>query len=338
MFTLKYKANTYKEKDLISLPKNLPSDVIDFLKNWYDDKDYIIVYTSGSTGNPKQIQLKKETLIKSAKRSNDFFKLDKNKTALLCLSCNYIAGKLMIIRALIGNYKLILENTNQTPLLKINEPIDFTAMVPVQVEESLKQTPEKIQLIKQIIIGGGSINQYLKKNIVNSKLKAYATFGMTETATHIALQKIELNNNYFTPLNGVKISHDENNCLIINDTYLNINVKTNDIVKIKNHQFKFLGRKDNIINSGGIKIQPEKLEKKISKLIPFPFFISSIPDDKWGNLIILLVENEHFKIDLEIINKYLDQKEKIRAIYLLKSFAYTKTNKINRTKTLSEIK
>ena len=244
----------------------------------------------------------------------------------------------MIIRALIGNYKLILENTNQTPLLKINEPIDFTAMVPVQVEESLKQTPEKIQLIKQIIIGGGSINQYLKKNIVNSKLKAYATFGMTETATHIALQKIELNNNYFTPLNGVKISHDENNCLIINDTYLNINVKTNDIVKIKNHQFKFLGRKDNIINSGGIKIQPEKLEKKISKLIPFPFFISSIPDDKWGNLIILLVENEHFKIDLEIINKYLDQKEKIRAIYLLKSFAYTKTNKINRTKTLSEIK
>lgn len=338
MFKLQYKANSYSEKELRRLPENLPEDVILFLKNWYDTNNYIEVKTSGSTGEPKKIKLKKETLIKSAQRSNDFFNLNNNTTALLCLSCNYIAGKLMIIRAIIGDFKLIVEDVNQTPLLNINHTIDFTAMVPAQIQETLLKTPTKIKYIKQVIIGGGSINNSLKNSIIKTSINAYATFGMTETATHIALQKIELENDYFTPLKHVIITKDEDDCLIIKDKYLNIEVKTNDIVDLKNNQFKFLGRKDNIINSGGIKIQPELIEKKLVKIIHQPYFISSLPDDKWGNIIILLIENEHINTSLEEINSHLSKKEKIKAIYLLKSFVYTKTNKINRNLTLKTLK
>jgi o-succinylbenzoate---CoA ligase len=333
MFKLQYKENQYSENELKKYPESLPYDLLYFLKSWFNKDDYISVKTSGSTGKPKNIKLKKEILIKSALRSNDFFELNENTTALQCLSCNFIAGKLMVIRALVGNFKLIIEDPSQTPLKNINEKIDFVAMIPAQIQESFEKTPNKIDFINKIIIGGGSINDALKKTIISSSMNAFSTYGMTETATHIAIQKIQKHNDYFVPLKDVRIYTNSDNCLIIDDKYTGVKVETNDIIKIESNKFKYLGRKDNIINTGGIKIQSEVIESKILKHINTNYFIYGISDPKWGQKVILILEGENLKIDLTQINNELEKREKIKAVYNLKKFIYTKTKKINRVKT-----
>lgn len=338
MFKLQYKENQYSKNELKNYPKNLPIDVLNFLKTWFNEDDYVHVKTSGSTGKPKSIKLKKEILIKSAIRSNHFFELNKKTTALLCLSCSYIAGKLMIVRALEGDFKLIIEDPSQTPLKRINENIDFLAMIPAQIQESFEKTPNKIKLINKIIIGGGSINDALKKTIISSSLNAFSTYGMTETATHIAIQKLEEGNQYFKALEGVIITKDNENCLCIEDTITGVTVSTNDIISINGNTFKLHGRKDNIINSGGIKIQPEIIEEKLSAVINVNFFIAGLPDEKWGNKIVLVLEKENININLKKINKTLNKREKIKEIITIHKFFKTETNKINRNKTLDLLK
>jgi len=239
--------------------------VIFFLKEWFSDSKTVKVQTSGSTGVPKVIEIEKEKMLNSAKMTCDFLNLKKGNTALICLPIEYISGKMMVVRSISRKLRLIISDPSLKSLENLNDSIDFCAMTPLQVENSL----EKIHFIKNLIIGGASVSESLKKKISQTLLPShsptqiYETYGMSETLSHIALKKIyPSQDEYFSIFDDIEISTDERNCLKISAPQLNSEIlQTNDLVEIKNqNQFKFLGRIDNVINSGGAKIFPEQLE------------------------------------------------------------------------------
>ncbi len=305
-----------------------------FLIELFNDKSFIEVKTSGSTGKPKNIQLLKNHLVNSAIATGNYFNLKENTSALLCLSPNYIAGKMMLVRSIVLGWHLTIIEPKSNPL-NGNEFYDFTAMVPLQVQSSLTN----LHKIKQLIIGGGAVSDELQSKLQNLKTKIYATYGMTETVTHIAIKKLnhcKIESN-FEVLSNIKISTDSRDCLVINAPKItNQTIITNDIVElISDNSFKWLGRFDNVINTGGIKVIPEEVEKKIAKIITTDFFISSIKDEKLGEKIILIVEGDeiqHSKLNIQ--NFKISKFKKPKEIYFIPEFVRTSTNKINRKSTL----
>jgi o-succinylbenzoate---CoA ligase len=300
-----------------------------FLLEWLNTESFVLVQTSGSTGKPKQIVLQKSAMIASAKATGLFFNLQPIHTALLCLSADYIAGKMMLVRALTLGLHLDYVEPNSNPLE--NRKYDFVAMVPMQVANSL----EKIHLVETLLIGGTKVSYQLSESILKTKCNAFESYGMTETISHIAIKQIGANS--FTVLPHVTIEVDERNCLVIEALELSSDkIITNDIVEILNpNQFILKGRIDNVINSGGIKIFPEEIEEKLAKYISARFFISSLPDEKFGEKVILILEGKSFDIDTNIfaeLFKYQIPKE----IVFLDKFVETETNKINRKKTLEK--
>ncbi len=313
-------------------------DAFEFLNDWFSKSKYIIVPTSGSTGNPKLIKIKKEFMINSAVATATYFELqEENVTALLCLSPKYIAGKMMLVRALISGWKLDVIAPCSDPL-KTNKKYDVTALVPLQVHHSLKD----LHKVKLVLVGGGKVSKSLQSKLQNIKTKIFATYGMTETITHIAVKKINHLNgitNYFKVLPNVRIEKDARNCLVIDAPSISDKkVITNDIIKlIDDKHFCWIGRFDNIINTGGVKINPERVEEKLSDSISQRFFIASQQDEVLGNKVILIIESkENFKLDESIID-FLDKFEKPKNIYYIVKFIETKTNKINRKATLALI-
>lgn len=316
-----------KNELLLFAKKNL-SDTFIFLDEWFDNKNYVIVHTSGSTGKPKPIKISKKHMINSALTTASYFELqDDEISALLCLSPNYIAGKMMLVRALVSGWQLDVVAPVSNPLVA-NKKYDFTAMVPLQVHHSLND----LHKVKTLIVGGGAVSRVLQEKLNGIKTKIYSTYGMTETVTHIAVKK--LNNitgitNYFEVLPNIKIEKDNRNCLVIDAPNLsNTKIITNDIVKlIDDKHFCWKGRYDNIINSGGIKIMPEQVEIKLEKIIKQRFFISSKKDIILGQKIILIIEGSKIKnIDFSLLDKY----EKPKSVFYLDKFTETKTGKINR--------
>ncbi len=318
-----------KEELLQYTNENL-RDTYFFLKEWFNAKNHVIVHTSGSTGSPKSIKILKEHMINSALATATYFELQEEEiTALLCLSPNFIAGKMMLVRALVSGWKLDVIEPISNPLAK-NKKYDFTAMVPLQVHHSLKD----LHKVKILIVGGGVVSRTLQKKLKGLKTKIYATYGMTETITHIAVKKINHISgitNYFEVLPNIKIEKDKRNCLIIDAPNLSkTKIITNDIVKlIDDKHFCWKGRFDNIINSGGIKIIPEQVEIKLDKSIKQRFFIASEKDAILGQKVILIVEGETPKIK-NIDFSPLDKYEKPKSVYYLNKFIETKTGKINR--------
>jgi O-succinylbenzoic acid--CoA ligase len=314
-------------------------DIVDFLQQWTDNSPYVNINTSGSTGTPKTIYVKKTDMKASAQMTNSFFKLSNNTTGLLCLSAKYIAGKMMIVRGLESNMKLICTEPTHNPIKFIDEKIDFTAMVPYQVNESIKDT--KFSLIKNLIIGGGKVQNSLIEKLNNTPVNSFETFGMTETLSHIALKELSpIHKEYFTTLDGVSISQGSNSEMIINAKHLGIkNLKTTDIIElISDKKFIWKGRLDFIINSGGIKINPEEIESKIHHLIPSKFCIIGTPDKKFGEKITLIIENPPFDT-VSIKNemkKILPDYHHPKEIIFLNKFPLTQTGKINISK-LKEI-
>ena len=300
-----------------------------FLIDWLSNESFILVQTSGSTGKPKQIILQKDAMIASAKATVNFFKLQPKSTALLCLSVDYIAGKMMLVRALTFGLHLDTVEPSSNPLNEINKSYDFVAMVPMQIKESL----EKLNQIKTLIIGGAKVDYQLSEEILKTNCNAYETYGMTETISHIAVKKI--GEKSFSILPNIVISKDERNCLVIEAKELSDEkIITNDIVElISNEEFIFKGRFDHVINSGGVKIFPEEIEEKLAKHIFNRFFISSLPDEKFGEKVILVIEGSSFQIDTTIFSE-LSKYEIPKEILFISQFAETETNKINRKKTL----
>lgn len=313
-------------------------NTVDEFRSSFLDTEFIKVNTSGSTGAPKTIQLKKEFAIASAQKTLDFFHLNKDSNALLCLSPDTIAGKMMIVRAIQGNLNLVIGEVSSHPLKNCDERIDFAAMVPLQLENSIDHDLEKTHRIKTIIVGGGPVSPALGKKIKDHQLNVYHTFGMTETISHIALRKIEEGNRTYEALKNVSFTSEDNQ-LIIHAPDIGIdNLKTNDLVElIDDHHFIWLGRADFVINSGGIKLHPEQIENKLSDLIHEPFFSTGLPDVKLGEKHVICINTSDNKLTKKILKNYLSGVEVPKELYLFDSFAYTKSGKINRVETLKNI-
>ena len=265
-----------------------------FIQFFIDDtKDSFTNKTSGSTGNAKEITIHKKYAIASANKTNSFFQLQKNNNVHLCMHAIYIGAKMMIVRALIGEMHLTYSEPKMDALCQIKEDIDFCACVPLQIIRMLELSKEGNENIKNLIIGGGAVDEKIKSKLLNHSTQYFQTFGMTETISHIALLNISKEEKVYTLLPNTTISKNDKDCLIIDAPDIGIRqLATNDIVDILYpNQFLWKGRIDNIINTGGVKINPELVEAKIASYIDFPFFISSIPDEKLGNKLILIIES-----------------------------------------------
>jgi O-succinylbenzoic acid--CoA ligase len=301
----------------------------DFLLDWFDSKDYIEMFTSGSTGEPKTVIVKKQAMVNSAIATGDFFDLKPGNSALQCLPVKYVAGKMMLVRAMILGLDLEFVAPSSHPLRNNEIDFDFVAMVPLQAQNSIQE----LQKVKKLIIGGAAVNKTLEKQLLKLKTEVYETYGMTETITHIAARK--LGETAFTVLPDVTVSYDDRYCLVIHAPKISDEVIiTNDIVELVNeNQFIFLGRIDNVINSGGIKLIPEQIENKLMSKIQQRFFIASKSDNELGEKLILVIEGD--KVEFEhTIYEDLDKYEKPKEILFIPKFKETATGKIMRKETL----
>ena len=313
-----------------------------FLKNWYDDTDFVLAHTSGSTGEPKSIRLSKGSMVNSARMTNKFFGLTDKSTGLLCLPASYIAGKMMLVRAIVGGFNLLEAIPSANPFKTTRKPIDFAAITPYQLFHaavSLQNIP-----VGRIIVGGGPVNSKLEKLAETIPAELYETYGMTETCSHIALRRFNGpdRSDYFTVLDGVTIRLDERDCLAIKAPHLlKEEIQTNDMVElIGTRSFRWLGRADSTINSGGIKIHPEQLEKKLEGFIPSTYFITSIPDDLLENKVVLVIESEAYSQEQEQaltarMEQLLTKYEMPKQLMYIPSFIYSESNKVLRTETLA---
>lgn len=288
-------------------------DIYRFILQWLDQSDYIEVKTSGSTGEPRVIRLRKEWMEASALQTCRFFSLGVGSSALLCLPVAFIAGKMMIVRAMVSGFNLIITEPSADPFTGIDKEVDFAAITPQQLSGSLHRLQER-GVVKTIIVGGGEISPALMEKIKDIPVAIYATYGMTETSSHVALRKVNGPDSevYYTTLGATHIRTDDRGCLLITNADLfEDTLITNDLVEIiDDSSFRWIGRFDNIINSGGIKIVPEEVEQAISHLRPQPMFISAIAHEALGEAPVLIIEGEDLTLQekdqlLEGIKKVL---------------------------------
>jgi O-succinylbenzoic acid--CoA ligase len=270
-------------------------------------------------------------MVDSALATGDFFDLQPGNKALHCLPVKYVAGKMMLVRAMILGLDLEFVAPSSHPLDHNEIDFDFVAMVPLQAQNSISQ----LKKVKKLIIGGAAVNKTLEKQLLKLPTKVYETYGMTETITHIAARK--LGEKTFTVLPYVTVSYDDRNCLVIHAPRISPEVIiTNDIVElVDENQFIFLGRMDNVINSGGIKLIPEQIEQKLAGKISQRFFIASKPDDELGEKVVLVIEGEKHELD-NLIYESLDKYEKPKEIIFIPKFLDTATGKIMRKETLNK--
>lgn len=324
--------------------------VFDFIRSWFDEVvTNFPVQTSGSTGAPKRICHSRAAMTASAEKTCDFFQLKKNDTALLALPATHIGGKMMIVRSIIRDMKLICIEPKSDPLehLNFDGEIEFAAFTPMQMSIMLDNDSAatgtgrylSLQKINKIILGGGEVSYPLRQRLQTISPSVYETYGMTETISHIALKKLNGadRSDYFTVLDGVKISTDVRGCLVIDAPHLSSpKIITNDIVNIiSEKEFQWLGRFDNIINTGGIKVSAEEIERKLQPYIDVNFFVAGIADDVLGQKVVLVLEtgqaqNLNFT---DTLGKY----ERPKQILSIEKFTYTENGKINKNETLKNI-
>lgn len=342
---------SYSKDDLIELAYSyvkegepFEMEIGSFLLDWLNYQSTIEVHTSGSTGTPKTILLHKYRMVNSAKATGDFFDLKSGTTALHCLPMNFIAGKMMLVRALVLGLKMDCVEPTTCPLQNIDKHYGFSAMVPLQLQNSL----DDIDKIKTLIIGGAKPSRELKEKTQSKKCSIYETYGMTETITHVAVKKINnlnstgnpLYKNTFSALPNVFFSMDTRGCLVISAPNISEEVVvTNDLARLFSPtEFEWLGRYDFIINSGGIKLIPEVIEEKLTALIENRFFVSGLPDNNLGEKLILIIEGA---VDMDLLVqrissfKSIKKYERPKEIYMLPKFFETKNGKIRRRETMS---
>ncbi|MFV5684322.1 AMP-binding protein [Flavobacterium sp. GB2R13] len=297
----------------------------DFILDWFDKKSYIELNTSGTTGSPKIIQMDKQAMVNSALATGDFFDLRPGDKALHCLPTKYIAGKMMFVRGFILGLDMDFVAPTSHPMLLNETKYDFVSMVPLQAQNSLVE----LKNVKKMIVGGAKMGKSLEKSLSKLSTKGYETYGMTETITHIAAKKI--GDKAFSVLPNIKISQDERNCLVIDAPNISEEtIVTNDLVELVNeNEFVFLGRIDNVINSGGIKLIPEQIEEKLSNKIHSRFFVTGVEDSTLGEKLVLIIEGEKQTLD-ETIFDGLDKYEKPKEVFYVSKFIETQNGKIKR--------
>ena len=277
----------------------------DFLDEWNNPKNTVEVQTSGSTGVPKCIRVEKQRMLNSARITCDFLGLKTGDTALLCMPLDYIAGKMVVVRSIERQLRLTTVEASGHPLKNITNSFDFAAMVPMQVYNSLQvaEEREKLRTIKHLIIGGGPIDNDLQQQLSSFPNNVWSTYGMTETLSHIALRRLNGENAslWYTPFNTVSISLNANGCLVIEAPLVHEGrLETHDRAEIRDGKFRILGRLDNVINSGGIKIQAEEVEEMLRPHIKMPYLISKCSDEKFGEIVVLLTECPDLSLVKEI--------------------------------------
>lgn len=273
-------------------------NVEEFLAEWRNDSPTVLVHTSGSTGEPKPMYVEKRRMEASAQMTCDFLGLREGDTALLCLPMDFIAGKMMVVRSLVRGLRLVCVEPSGEPLGTVDEPLDFAAMVSMQVWNSLQvaEQRERLMAIRQLIIGGGAIDDAQARALIGFPNQVWSTYGMTETLSHIALRRLSgpEASEWYTPFAGVTLSQTAEGCLVIDAPAVHDGpLITNDIAELADDgRFKILGRKDNVICSGGLKIQAEEVERLLSAHLPEPFIITKRRDEKFGEVVVLLTEGD----------------------------------------------
>lgn len=322
-------------------------EVLAFISLYLDKGDSAIIQlSSGTTGDPKSYTLSREAMMNSAVKTLGFFGLNRGEKVLLCLPVNYIAGKMMVVRALLGGLDLLLQEPSSRPLMELGENIAFAAMVPMQIEESLQQG-DHLDRISKLLIGGGELHPDTRQKLLSLNTpEVYESFGMTETYTHFALRRINGPDPdpYFRVLEGVRISTDARGCLEVEVPGITMApVLTNDLVEIDpgGVGFLWLGRYDNLINSGGIKIIPELLEEEVRKSLGHECLVLPEPDRKLGKKLVLMVEydGDHPPLDawMKQLRNRLSGYEIPKRIVTLKSLPRNRSMKPDRTRALSHL-
>jgi O-succinylbenzoic acid--CoA ligase len=302
--------------------------------------------TSGSTGTPKLQEITRQQLVASASATGAFFGVDPEFKLLCCLNPAYIAGKMMLVRALVWDCEITLVEPSADPLGSEDTHFDFVAMVPLQVETSLssRSSLEKLQSIQTLLIGGAPLSDSLQMSLHQEGIAAWQTFGMTETVSHIALAKIGEGELVYQCLPDVHIGLTEEGTLWVQSPMSGpAKLATQDKIELRSkNSFVWLGRADFVVNSGGIKLFPEQLEKKISALMTdsypgMPYFFYGEADERLGQRLVLFVEGEQSEVTLEVLGvelkNLLEKFEIPKQIYLLPRFKYTPSGKINRPET-----
>ncbi len=275
----------------------------EFIAQWRDASDTVEVHTSGSTGTPKVMLVEKRRMLASARMTCDFLGLKPGDTALLCMSVDFIAGKMMVVRAMERGLRLMTVNPSSHPLAmpdfsdEMGKKLDFSAMVPMQVYSSLQVPREREILgkIRHIIIGGGPLDTSLENELRGFENAIWHSYGMTETLSHIALRRVSGSaaSSWFTPLPGVTLSVNDDQCLVIDAPHLCPDrLITRDVVEMEQgtQRFKVLGRIDNVIITGGVKVHIEQVEQALAPHIHSPFLITKCPDPKFGEVVVMLLQ------------------------------------------------
>ena len=328
----------FSEKKIIdNSVEDWEKEIFRFILQWFDENEFVEVKTSGSTGKPKTIVLRKKHMAASAAATLSFLQLKQGDKALLCLPADYIAGKMMIVRALVGGLKLHFIKPSLSPDLPKNTTFNFVAFVPSMLSDLIKLGRiSELESFDNIILGGSEIPLAIENELAGLKNNIWHTYGMTETITHIALRKVngQDRSEWFSPLEGVSIATKNEGKLEI--TSRNTGVRkllTNDIAIISPEgNFKILGRSDNIINSGGLKIHPEELEKKISAVLENNFYVYGKSDEVLGQRIVLFVEGkpENDKVLQAEMGKYLKKSQIPKEIIWVEKFERTDSGKVVR--------
>ena len=270
----------------------------EFLVEWQAPSPTLMVHTSGSTGKPKPMAVEKQKMLNSARITCDFLSLQPGDRALLCMPLDYIAGKMMVVRSIERKLQLVSVEPSGHPFATLldEKPFDLVAMVPMQVYNTLQVERERRLLMqsRHLIIGGGAIDASLEQELQAFPNAVWSTYGMTETLSHIALRRLngEEASLWYTPFSSVGISTTAEGCLVIDAPLVHDGpLVTNDRVEICGNRFRILGRKDNVVCSGGIKIQIEEVEEKLRQELAAPFMVSRQKDAKFGEVVVLLTED-----------------------------------------------
>ncbi len=324
-------------------------EILEFVVDWSNTKDWIQARTSGSTGRPKNIKIKKEHILASALRTLNFLDLKPENSALLCMPNKFIGGKMMIARSIIGALDLYIAESTSLPEIPEGKSIDFAALVPLQlfnITEDAEAT-ERWKKVSKIIVGGGQVDPRLEERTKDWPNEIYESFGMTETISHVALRRVNGPGERmpFKVLEGIEIEADERGCLVLKSELLPDNpLITNDIVKIEDEtSFHWIGRADNMINSGGVKIIPEVIEKLVKPMLNTKFFFAGMPDEKLGERVVLVIEGQALSEDdqnelTEDLKVALHKYEIPKDIHYVDAFEETENGKLYRKNTLKELK
>lgn len=307
--------------------------ISEFIKEWESDCDYIVAHTSGSTGTPKEIHLPKSDMRVSARATNRRFGINQASVIAAPLSTDYIAGKMMCVRALEAGCQLLELPVSNT--VTIDHQIDLLAIVPSQLDSIILQ-PEAPRLIKNLIIGGAPLDRQKTASIIEKGFNAFATYGMTETCSHVALKKICRAESVFEAMPGITFERDDRDCLVIKaQEYSFGTLITNDIVALESQtSFRWIGRFDNVINSGGIKIMPEQLEEEIARHLDRNFYITSARNDRWGEVPAIVFEGQKSEEQeiLELLSQKIEHKRCPKAAKAVAALPKTSNGKIIRKK------